>query len=103
MSWFVIPRGGFPGSYDVDNKLGPGSVWRMRLPVQMTCDIALYGGMFLSIKSNNPTVVPNDGFKERVSGDLRILTMTGLTAGTAMLEASELGSVKVSLQVRVGF
>ncbi len=55
----------------------------------------------LLIDSNNPTIVPNDGFNARMVGDLKILTVSGARIGTSLLSASLNGSVWVRLQVQV--
>ena len=101
MAHFLRPPGQGGQGYDVDSKLAPGSVWRMQVPVSGTRAIALWGGAGLWVRSNNPGVVPNNGFGERQSGDLRILTMTGRTLGTSMLEVGKDQGVWIALQVQV--
>lgn len=102
MAHYLAPQGQMAG-YDVDSKLAPGSVWRMRLPLNQRRTIMLWGGKDLTIRSNNPTVVPNDGFGENASrGDgLRCLSLLGRTPGTSMIEAGQGGSVWCTLQVQV--
>ncbi len=103
MAHYLAPQGETAG-YDVDHKLAPGSVWRMRILVSQRRDIVLWGGADLGVTSNNPSVVPNDGFQENMSRSdgLRYLSLLGRTPGTTMLEASQGGAVWCSLQVQVG-
>jgi GH24 family phage-related lysozyme (muramidase) len=100
MAHFLRPAGVGPVGYDVDNKLAPGSVWRMQIPVGGTRSIALYGGAGLKVTSNNPTVVA-DNFTDRQSGDLRVLTLSGGTLGTSMLEVRQGAQLWLALQVQV--
>src|SRR5262249_13571519 len=92
--------------YDVDNKLAPGSVWRMQVPLFRPGTIALFDGTEdgLLIRSNNPDVVPNDGFGERKDGANRILTLYGQRTGTSLIEvrATKNGPLWSVLQVQVG-
>jgi len=99
MAHFQKPSGAGPG-YDVDGKAAPGSVWRMQVPEGSSRPIALWGGDGLTVRSNNPAVLPNS-FSERASGDLRILNLTGAAVGTSMLEAGRGNRVWISLQVQV--
>ncbi len=101
MAHFLKPQGRGSAGYDVDGKVAPGSVWRMQVPLGGTRDIALWGGAGLTVWSNNPTVVPNNGFGEQPSGELRILTLSGKSLGTSMLEAGQQGNVWTSVQVQV--
>lgn len=101
MAHFLVPPSAAKAGYDVDNKLAPGSVWRIQIPQGQTREIALWGGAGLWIKSNNPGVLPNDGFKERPSGALRILKLSGRSLGTSMLEVGQGASKWIALQVQV--
>jgi hypothetical protein len=58
--------------YDVDGKLAPDSVWHTYGTKQGD---RIVGGQNLQVRSNNPNVVPNDGFMETMSRSdgLRIL------------------------------
>jgi hypothetical protein len=101
MAHFLIPAGASPRSYDVDNKLAPGSVWRVSIPANGSLDVGLYGGAGLHVRSNNPSVVPS--IAERVSGNIRILTLRGSALGTSMIEVGPSGRpVWIALQARVG-
>jgi hypothetical protein len=63
--------------------------------------IALAGGQMLTVRSNDPSVVPND-FYEKYVGDLRVLELYARKPGTTLIEArARDGSVAAVLQVRV--
>ncbi|HXU81716.1 MAG TPA: hypothetical protein VN914_09995 [Polyangia bacterium] len=100
MAHFLRPPSGGASGYDVDGKVAPGSVWRMQVPLGGARAIALWGGGDLTVRSNNPGVVPNE-FGERSSGDLRLLTLKGRSPGTSMLEAGVGGQVWTYVQVQV--
>lgn len=102
MAHFFAPDHRTDG-YDVDGKLAPDSVWRMRVLTGQRRVIGLWGGQNLQVRSNNPTVVPNDGFMESMSRSdgLRILTLSGKTPGVSMLECRLDGNLWCSLQVVV--
>lgn len=77
--------------YDIDGRLTPDSVFRMRIPAQRRRTIGQYGGQLLAVRSSNPVIVPNDGFGEtqcRVEG-LRFLSLLGQAAGTTVIEARQ--------------
>ncbi|HKQ70774.1 MAG TPA: hypothetical protein VJT73_15615 [Polyangiaceae bacterium] len=76
----------------------------MRILTGQRRDVILWGGTSLTVTSNNPSVVPNDGFQESASRSdgLRRLGLLGKKPGTAMLEAKMGGSIWCSLQVQVG-
>jgi hypothetical protein len=101
MAHFLKPPGADGAGYDVDGKLAPGSVWRMQIPSGQSRGIAIWGANGLWARSNNPPVVPNDGFKARTLGDLRILTLVGASPGTSMLEVGDGPKAWISLQVQV--
>lgn len=102
MAHFTVPPGARPAPYQVDNKIAPGSVWRLQIPLFYSLEVALYGGAGLWVKSNNPGVVPQwQASQERVSGDLRILPLFGRDVGVSMIETGAGGSLWVSLQVQV--
>jgi hypothetical protein len=92
MAHFLKPPGNRPEGYDADNKLGPGSLWRVRIPSGTPRTVALYGGPGLKVTSNNPSVVPNNGpGRDRLkelpsSGDLRIFELVGGIAGGSFIE-----------------
>jgi hypothetical protein len=89
--------------YDVDGKLAPDSVWRMRILTNQRRTIGLWGGRDLSIRSNNPAVVPNDGFGETMTraDGVRMLSLLGKAPGTSLLETSSKGNRWCVLQVVV--
>jgi hypothetical protein len=60
MAHFVKPNGISSEGYDVDNKLAPGSLWRVRVPLGKTRLVGLCLGDGLKVTSNNTNVVPND-------------------------------------------
>src|SRR6188768_1961460 len=103
MAHYLAPPGPQPG-YDVDNRLAPGSIWRIQIPVGQRREVVLWGGVGLAVSSNNPAVVPNDGFREIMSrGDgLRTLSLLGHTTGTSILEAKMGSATWCALQVQVG-
>ncbi|MBN1606165.1 MAG: DUF2778 domain-containing protein [Polyangiaceae bacterium] len=101
MAHFTKPPEESSEGYDIDNKLAPGSVWRMQVCLACTRKIALWGGSGLFVRSNNPAVVPNSFTGESTVGSLRIIPITGGSVGTAMLEAGKGQQVWVSLQVQV--
>lgn len=103
MAHFFAPDRRADG-YDVDGKLAPDSVWRMRILTRQRRVIGLWGGQKLTVRSNNPTVVPNDGFAETASraDGLRMLSLLGQASGTTMLEARLGPNLWCSLQVVVG-
>ncbi len=90
--------------YDVDGRLAPGSVSRMRIPTGQRRTICLWGGQGLTVRSNNPCVLPNDGFGENMSrpDGVRRFSLLGQVPGTARLEVSQSGNLWISLQVDVG-
>jgi hypothetical protein len=103
MAHFLAPRGLNPG-YDIDNKLASGSVWRLQIPVGQRREILLSGGQTLTVTSNNPGVVPNDGFRENIcrADGLRSLSLLGQQPGTSLVEARRDGNLSATVQVRVG-
>lgn len=100
MAHFQKPPGQASAGYDVDGKAAPGSVWRMQVPLGSSRAIALSGGAGLSVRSNNPGVVPNT-FSETLNGNFRVLTLSGGSVGTSMLEVGPGNDVWISLQVQV--
>lgn len=101
MAHFEKPAGTLAAAYDIDNKLAPGSVWRMRVPVDGRAEIALYGGDGLWVHSNNAGVVPEDKISERPSAGRRILSLFGRSVGTSMVDVGQNGSPWATLQVQV--
>ncbi len=102
MAHFFAPDHRTDG-YEVDGKLAPDSVWRMRILTGQRRVIGLWGGQDLQVQSNNPSVVPNDGFEETASraDGLRMLSLLGKFPGTSMLECRLGGNLWCSLQVSV--
>lgn len=102
MAHFFAPNHRTDG-YDVDGKLAPDSVWRMRILTGQRREIGLWGGQELDVRSNNPNVVPNDGFMENASRSdgLRILSLLGKSTGTAMIETRLDGNLWCTLQIQV--
>jgi hypothetical protein len=80
--------------YDVDNRLGPGSIWRIQVLVNGSRKVALWGGAGLRIRSNNDDVVPNSGLSEESIPELRLIKIPGKTLGTSMLEVGQGGDDK---------
>lgn len=102
MAHFFAPDNRTDG-YDLDRKLAPDSVWRMRILRGQRRAIGLWGGQNLTVRSNNPAVVPNDLFGETASraDGIRLLSLLGQTVGTTMLEARLGDSLWCGLQVGV--
>ena len=102
MAHFIAPDRRRDG-YDVDGKLAPDSVWRMRVLTGQRREIGLWGGQELEVRSNNSNVVPNDGFLETSSraDGLRMLSLLGKSPGISMLETRLKGNLWCTLQVVV--
>ena len=102
MAHFFAPNNRTDG-YDIDNKLAPGSVWRMRILTGQRRVIGLWGGAALEVNSNNPGVVPNDGFLVNASraDGIQMLSLLGKAPGPAMLETRLNGNPWCSLQMHV--
>lgn len=101
MAHFLKPPGNTASGYDVDNKLAPGSVWRLRIPLGEYRDIALYGGQSLTVTSNNPNVMPSVSEIEMVRSDRRTFRLTPGGEGTTMVETKDAGGgLWVVLQVQ---
>lgn len=102
MAHFFAPNRRTDG-YDVDGKLAPDSVWRMRILTGQRRDIGLWGGQALDVRSNNTNVVPNDGFQETMTrtDGARMLSLLGKSPGTAMIETRLTGNLWCTLQVQV--
>src|SRR3954469_19234801 len=92
MAHFLKPPTANSTGYDVDNRLAPGSVWRMQVLVRGSRKIALWGGAGLRIRSNNNGVVPNSeiSIEESIPG-LRLIKIPGGSLGTSMLEVGQGG------------
>jgi hypothetical protein len=87
MAHFMKPPGISSEGYDVDNKLAPGSLQRVRIPLGRTRKVALWGGAGLKVTSNNPNVVPNDRLRELPSvGNLRIFELFGASEGGSWID-----------------
>jgi hypothetical protein len=87
MPHFLKPPANPPAGYDADNKLAPGSLWRVLIPLVGTRTVALRGGAGLKVTSNNPNVVPADGLKELAPlGDLRIFEIFGASEGGSWID-----------------
>src|SRR5262249_39930458 len=86
MAHFVRSSSPSPFGYDVDRRTGPGSVWRIQIPFDSRRSTALWGGNELWVRSRNPDVVPNDGFREVRDDDLRVLSLLSHTDGTSIVE-----------------
>jgi hypothetical protein len=89
MAYFFVPKGAPAKDYDVDNKKFPGSVGRMRVPVESSRDIALWGGNnLLRVRSSDsrfvqsaPPIIHDDG------DAVQVFRIAGKMAGTCRLEA----------------
>lgn len=85
MAHFLKPPGVISDGYDVDNKLAPGSIWRLRVPLGDIRDVALWGGSGLIVTANNPNVTPRN--PPRVpQGNLDIFRIKGISEGGSTLD-----------------
>ncbi|MCG3195435.1 MAG: hypothetical protein DIJKHBIC_04718 [Thermoanaerobaculia bacterium] len=100
MAHFLKPDGAPPAAYTTDNSKAPGFVVKVMVPLNGTLEVALWGGAGLKVTSKNNTVVPTDRITERQSGDLRVLSLFGASAGSTMLETG--GSVTLQVGVGIG-
>lgn len=102
MAHFYKPSGNTSSGYDVDNKLAPGSVWRLRIPKGETRNIALFGGSGLKLDSNNPGILGEITEIEMVRPEQRTFRLTALTEGTTLIDTRDSsGAQWVILQVQV--
>ena len=103
MPHFLKPPASPPAGYDADNKLAPGSLWRVLIPLVGTRTVALRGGAGLKVTSNNPNVVPADGLRELAPiGDLRIFEIFGASEGGSWIDVWGLdGAFLIRLQALV--
>jgi predicted chitinase len=104
MAHFLKPPTATSTGYDVDNRLAPGSVWRMQVLVGGSRKIALWGGAELRIRSNNDGVVPKSEIREfPVAGasEVRLIGIPGKTLGTSILEAGQGGDDKKNEPIKV--
>jgi hypothetical protein len=102
MAHFIKPPTSTEMDYDADNKLAPGSLWRVRVPLGDRRKVALWGDYGLKVTSNNNVVVPNNRIGESRSGDLRIFELFGQTLGYSNLEArDQYGALAVFVQIWV--
>jgi len=102
MAHFFKPAGSPPDDYDIDGRLAPDSVWRVRIPSGSSRQIGLWGGRGLWARSTKPAILPNDGFKRTEAVDLTFLTLTPSGVGDCRLEAGLGASVWVTLEVEAG-
>src|SRR5262245_58526513 len=90
MAQRLKPPGSRSEGEGADNKLAPGSLWRVRLPLGDRRTVALWGGSGLKVTSNNPSVVPNkpNGEVQELapSGDLRVFELFGTSVGGSFID-----------------
>jgi hypothetical protein len=103
MAYFIKPLDSTADGYEVDNKSGPGSLWRVTVPLGSKPRVALTGGGDLVVSSNNDAVVPNDRLAGLSTIDgLQIVEAFGRSEGTSMLEAKDFsGNVVAFIQIAV--
>lgn len=97
MAHFLKPDEAPPDPYTIDNRLAPGSLASVIVPLGSSLEVALWGGSGLRVTSKNNSAVPTDRISERQVGDLRILKLYGLNAGSTLLETG--GSVTLPVMV----
>jgi hypothetical protein len=102
MAHFFKPPGSPPDCYDVDGRLAPDSVWRLRIPLPASRQIALWGGRNLWVRSTNTAILPEDGFKRSDVGELTFLTLSPSGPGDCRLEAGLGASTWVTLEIQAG-
>jgi hypothetical protein len=102
MAHFYVPNGSGPQGYDIDNKLAPGSVWRMQIPEKGRRMIAVFGAVNgMKITSNNSAAVdPKAWFEERTGGDI-LINIHGTAIGTSLVDVMVGGRSWAKLQVQV--
>jgi hypothetical protein len=101
MAHFAKPTGNTTGSsYEVTNRLAPGSVSRMQIAPGVSGEIAIWGADGLQIQSTNPSVIANS-FPERRSGALRIITLkSNGPCGTSQIRVGDgIGNVVTNLWI----
>lgn len=102
MAHFFKPEKSSKSGYDVDNKLAPGSVWRMQIPKGESREIALFGGPGLKLASNNPGILGEIVEIEFVRQDVRTFRLTGTNEGTTLIDTRDSSGARwVILQVQV--
>jgi len=97
MAHFLKPDGAPPTGYTIDNKICPGSLGKVMIPLNGSLEVALWGGAGLRVKSSDDSIVPSNRITERPVRDLRVLKLYGVCTGTAVLETG--GSVTLPLAV----
>lgn len=87
---FIKPPGAAAAGYDADPR-NPGAIWRMQIPAGDRRDVGLVASATtidsLGVSSNNPNVIRNEDIRTRMAGGMKIISLTGRTLGTTMLEA----------------
>jgi len=104
MAHFFKPTDAAASEYTVDEKICPGSVSQMKVPVFGMRQIVLYDGTpgnALSVTSKNTSVIPNDGFREFQIGANRYLTFYGASTGKSTIEVSQGKNFWISIEVAV--
>ncbi|MBC8164593.1 MAG: hypothetical protein H7Y20_01835 [Bryobacteraceae bacterium] len=100
MAHFFRPPDSPAAPYDMDGKLAPDSVGRVRIPVGAVREVGLFGGPDLWVRVKNTDVV-SDKFTERPSGTNRILKFTAVQTGYAEIKVGLGTSEWISLEVFV--
>lgn len=102
MAHFFVPDGVERKGYDIDNKLAPGSVWRMQVTERSRKLIAIYGKVpGMKIVSNNRAVVDEDNWTEQTSGATTLIDVYGSKTGTSLVQLKVGSSIWATLQVQV--
>jgi hypothetical protein len=109
MAHFFKPQGSPPADYDVDGRLAPDSIWRVRIPVGATRRVGLWGGRNLWVRLTwtgkvglKDTIFQSEIFERSDEGDLTFLEVSPESAGDYRLEAGLGQSTWVTLQVEAG-
>src|SRR5438105_15881556 len=85
---FKVPPTSPLGKYDLQSS---GAIWRIRVNEGQHGRIALYGAPGARVRSNNPTVIPNDAsvFSTTETHGYRVVEFFGLSSGTSMIEVRD--------------
>jgi hypothetical protein len=87
--------------YDVDGKLAPDSLWRVRAPYGSPVKVGVHGAAGLWVRSNNPNIVDSTNPREwivRDDGINKQLRFSGKTVGTTIIYAGAGDAAWISMQ-----
>jgi hypothetical protein len=102
MAHFLKPPQSPPDPYDVDGRLAPDSVWRMRVAFPGSGQIALWGGHGLWVRSTRQDIVTDAGISRSEDRDLTFLKFLTLRSGDFQIQTGLGVDVWVTLEVEAG-